>query len=156
MRRALIAGTFDPPTLGHLDLFERAASFCDHLIIAIAINPHKTPFFAAKEREKMVKTLTKNLSAEVLLFDGLLSQLAKEKKVSFFLRGLRNGSDYDREMQMAKANRQLSKIETIFLPAEGKYSHISSTLIREIAHFGGSLKDLVPPSIEPFFRKKRM
>ena len=147
---AILPGTFDPPTLGHLDLIQRAAKACDHLIIAIATKPNKKPLFTSEERKEMIHLIAPKV--EVIAFNGLIVDLAREKKAAFLIRGLRSFSDFDYEFQMALANRKLGSIETLFLPAE--HTEISSTLIREIAHFGGPLHDFVPPVIEAMIRKK--
>jgi len=146
----LLPGTFDPPTLGHLDLIQRASKICDHLIIAIATKPNKKPLFTSEERKEMLHLIAPKV--EVIAFNGLIVDLAREKKANFLIRGLRTLADYDYEFQMALANRKLGNIETLFLPAE--HTEISSSLIREIAHFGGPLHPFVPAEIETFIRKK--
>lgn len=153
MRIGLFPGTFDPPSKGHLDLIERAAPLFDQLIIGIGQKLDKKPLFSQKEREEMLRMLTKELShVDVASFQGLTTQFAKEKNVTFLVRGLRSVADFEAELQMALANQQLSGIETLFLMAN--HIHISSSLIREIAHFGGSLHALVPKEIEPLIRQK--
>lgn len=147
---ALLPGTFDPPSLGHLDLIQRAAKICDHLIIAIAIKPNKKPLFTIEERKEMLQRIAPKV--EITAFDGLIVDLAKKRKATVLIRGLRSFSDFDYEFQMALANRTLGGIETLFLAAE--HTEISSTLIREIAHFGGPLHHFVPPEIETLIRKK--
>ena len=148
--KALFAGSFDPPSWGHYEIIRRALSLCGELVIAIAANPNKQSLFTMKKREKMIRGMTKDLSGKIkiIFFDGLLIDLAKKEKVSFLLRGLRTVADFEHEMQMAIANRRMSGIETIFLMSDEKHAHISSTLIREIAQFGGPLKEFVPPSVE--------
>jgi pantetheine-phosphate adenylyltransferase len=149
---ALYSGSFDPPTSGHADIIHRAASLCSKLTVAIAINPNKKSLFSPTEKEKMLHVITSSLShkVEILSHDGLICELAKNKGVSFLIRGIRSGTDYEHELQMAIANRRLSGIETLFLMADENHIHISSTLIREIGRFGGSLKGFVPHEIEAF------
>ena len=148
----IFAGTFDPLTLGHLDIAERAKLICDHLIISVAVKPSKPSLFSLTERVQMLKMVAKDV--EIVSFDGLIIDFAKEKKASFLIRGLRSFSDFEAEYQMAAANKKLGGIETIFLMADSNKGQISSSLIREIAHFKGPLHDFIPKEIEPFIRKK--
>lgn len=151
-RIGILPGSFDPPTLGHLAFIKRAQKVCDHLIIAISKNRHKSPLFSIEEREAMLKSLLPNI--EIVSFKGLVADFAKKKKGAFLIRGVRTPIDFDFEMKMAEANRLLSGIETFFLPAEGKYSQISSSLVREIASLKGNLENFVPKKIELEIRKK--
>jgi pantetheine-phosphate adenylyltransferase len=150
MKKALFAGTFDPPTLGHLDLIQRAAAVCDKLYVGIAINTSKTdPLFTVSEREAMLKTICRKIPhIEVVGFSTLVTEFAKEQKIDFLVRGLRAFADLEYEVRMALTNRQLSSIDTLFLLADEKYGHISSTLIREMGKFKGRLHDFVPKEIE--------
>lgn len=153
---ALFPGTFDPPSLGHLDIIKKGGKLADRLIVAIATKPEKAKgaLFNLNEKLEMLKAATQGFSnVEVTSFQGLAVDFAKEKKVSFFLRGLRAFSDFEAELQMALANRRLSGIETVFLLADEKYTHISSSLIREILYFNGPVKDFVPEAILPFLTK---
>jgi pantetheine-phosphate adenylyltransferase len=143
--RLLFAGTFDPPSLGHLDLIERGIKLCDELYVGIANNPAKKPLFTVDERKKMLQALTK---AKVVVFSGLVVDFAKKNKITCLLRGLRSFADLDRELQMAQMNRELTGIETLILPADPRYAHISSSLIRELASNKARLSRLVPASIE--------
>jgi pantetheine-phosphate adenylyltransferase len=151
-RIAIFAGTFDPPSKGHLDIIQRSTSLCDHLIVAIAHKPEKKHLFSLEERIQMMKMIAPNV--EIVSFHGLIVDLAQQKKATFLIRGLRAFSDFEYEFQMALANRRLSGMETLFLAADTKHMQISSTLIREIAYFGGPLSEFVPPEIEPLIRKK--
>lgn len=156
-RIGLFPGTFDPPTKGHLDIIKRAALICDRLIIAVAVKPDKrsTSVFSVEEKMEMLRLMTKSIShVEIVHFHGLIVDFAREKKVSFLVRGLRTFSDFEGEFQMAAANRRLGGIDTLFLMADGSHAQISSSLIREIAYFGGPIHDFVPPEIEPLIRKK--
>lgn len=151
-RIGIFSGTFDPPTLGHLDIIQKAEQICDHLIVAIAVKPDKKALFSIEEKKQMLKKIAPNV--EIVSFHGLIADLAKEKKASFLIRGLRAFSDFEYELQMAQANRRIGKIETLFLIANDQHSQISSSLIREIAYFKGPIHDFVPKEIEPLIRKK--
>lgn len=149
MRKALFPGTFDPPSLGHLDLIERALGLCDRLYVGIGVNTAKRATFTVEERGEMLEKICRPLdSVEVVVFDGLVVDFAKEKGIGFLVRGLRAAADFDYELQMALANRKLSGIETVFLLANPLYAHVSSTLIREVAKMQHRLKDFVPEAIE--------
>lgn len=149
MKRALFAGTFDPPTLGHLDLIERSSWLCDELIIGIAINPAKQDTFTTEERIGMLKMIAHSLSNVIVVtFSGLTADFAKEHQISFLIRGIRSLTDLDREFQLAIMNKKLSGLETIFLPGNPLHAHISSSLIRELGFNQASLEGLVPPSLE--------
>lgn len=154
----LFPGTFDPPTLGHLDIIERGAKLCDKLYVGIAHNAGKPkPLFSKGEREAMLQELTHGLAnVEVVSFNELAVDFVKRKNISFIIRGLRPLSNTERELQMALANRQLEGIETLFLMADEKYAHISSRLIREIACFGHDLEGFVPEEIKDIVHKKVM
>lgn len=152
MRTALFAGTFDPPTFGHLDLIERSIPLCDHLIVAVSKHPTKTPIFTLDERVHMLKIITKgHPTIEIAQFQGLTLEFAKEKKANFLIRGLRGFIDFEYELQMSIVNQTLGKLETVFLMA---HTQISSSLVREVASNGGSLKDFVPKEIESLIAKK--
>jgi len=150
MLKALFPGTFDPPTLGHLELIARALTFCDHLIIGIGKNTAKgKPILSIKEREESLKmALKQHKNLEITSFSGLVTDFAKKNGIKLLIRGLRSAADYDYEIQMAMANRKLTGIETIFLMAEGGAGYISSTLIRELALHGAPLKDFIPKNLE--------
>lgn len=150
MKKALFPGTFDPPTLGHLDLIQRASKLCDKLYIGIGHNSSKNkPLFTLSEKEELVKTITKDIrNAEVISFSGLVVECAQELKVDYLIRGLRTFSDFEYECQMAFANNKMTGIETLFLMADSQYAHLSSTLIKEIAHYKHRLTDFIPASIE--------
>ncbi len=148
----IFPGTFDPPTLGHLDIIRKAKKICNHLIIAIAIKPDKKSLFSPEEKKEMLQKISSD--TDIIAFQGLIIELAKQKKASFLIRGLRSESDFEPEFQMAQANKRMGGIETLFLMADERYSHMSSTLIREIAYFKGPLHDFVPKEIEAMIRKK--
>lgn len=145
MRRGLFAGSFDPPTLGHLDLIDRASVLCDELYVGVAINSNKRGLLAVEQRIEMLQSLT---PAKVVLIKGLLVDFAKENQIDFLIRGLRSFQDLYHEQQLATMNKQLSGIETVFLPGKPEFAHISSSLIRELAQNRAPLGNLVPALIE--------
>lgn len=151
MKKALLAGTFDPPTLGHLDLIERAAALSNKLYVAVAINSQKekSASFSQEERKEMLRQITRTLpSVEVIGFSGLLVDLTKKLGISHLVRGLRGVADWEQEEQMAHINRTLANIETIFIMHDSKYTFISSTLIRELASHKMRLNAFVPAALE--------
>jgi pantetheine-phosphate adenylyltransferase len=150
MKKGVLPGTFDPPSLGHVDIIERAAKVCDKLYVAIAPNIEKRRgLFAAEEKKEMLKEITKHLgNIEIVTFNGLIVDFAKTNGVQFLVRGLRAFSDFEHEFRMALANRRLTGIETLFLMADAQYAHISSTLIRELAPYQGRLRGFVPQVLE--------
>lgn len=153
---AIYPGSFDPPTLGHLNIVERGLGIFKKIIIAVAKNTTKESLFVPGERVRLLKEIyKKNLNVEVTFFHGLLVEYAKKKKAKVILRGLRTVADYEYELQMAFSNKSLNPdIDTVFLMTENRYSHISSTLIKEIAHFGGSLNKMVPPMVQKAVKSK--
>ena len=156
-RIGLFPGSFDPPSRGHIDIIRRSALFTDKLIVAIAVKPDKKSqaLFTVEEKTEMLRIATQSIPhVEIAHFHGLIVNFAQERKAEFLIRGLRAFSDFESEFQMALANRRLSGIETLFLMADGRLAQISSSLIREIAHFKGPLTDFIPPEIEPLIRKK--
>lgn len=146
---AIYPGSFDPPTYGHMNIVERSLKIFDKVIIAIATNPAKNPLFTPEERiELLNKIYRKNRRVEIDKFHGLLVHYARKKKVKVILRGLRTVADYEYESQMAFSNKSLDPgMETLFMMTENKFSHISSTLIKEITHFGESSREMVPPLV---------
>lgn len=153
---AVYPGTFDPITNGHIDLVERSLGIFDEVIIALAPNPKKIPLFTIEERIEMIKTATKGLeNVKTDVFNGLLVNYAKKKKAKAIIRGLRAVSDFEYEFQMALMNRRLdSRIETVFLMPSEEYSYLTSTIIKEIAAFKGSVKGLVPKIVENKLKEK--
>lgn len=146
MRSAIYPGSFDPVTLGHWDLIQRAAKLVDRLVVAVLHNPAKSPAFSVDERVAMLKELTAALpQVEVTTFHGLLVDFAKAQNAQFIIRGVRAFSDFEYEFQMALMNRKLApELETVFLMPKEKYSAVSSRFVREIGSMGGNLADLVP------------
>jgi pantetheine-phosphate adenylyltransferase len=154
---AIYPGSFDPVTNGHLDLIERASKLFGHLVVAILLNPEKDgPFFPVPERVEMLKEVVGHLpNVEVDTFKGLLVDYARRKNARVIVRGIRAVSDYEYELQMALMNRQLAPdLETVFMLPAQAYSYLSSHLVREVASLGGSIKELVPPTVEARIRAK--
>jgi pantetheine-phosphate adenylyltransferase len=153
---ALYPGTFDPPTNGHLDLIERGAKLFDHLIVAILNNPGKNPLFTVEERVEMLKESTATLkNVSVATFEGLMVEFARKQGAKAVLRGIRAISDYEYEFQMALMNRRLApEIETVFLQPAGRYSFVSSRMLKEVFSFGGDVSGLVPPNVLKRLRKR--
>ncbi len=148
MPRAIYPGSFDPLTNGHLSLVQRGLEMFDGLVVAIAVNPKKTPLFSVEERQQLIREACSDPRVEVDDFEGLLVEYARRKKISIILRGLRAISDFEYEFQMANMNRKLApKIETVFMMTGEDYFYISSQLVREVASLGGSVKGLVPSNV---------
>lgn len=145
MRIAVYPGSFDPVTNGHIDIIERAAGLFDRVIVAVFRHPTKTPLFTREERVEMLQTVTSHLpNVEVDSFNGLLVDYARQRSASVVVRGLRVMSDFENEFLMALTNHKLNdNLETVFLMTNSKYSFLSSSVVKEIALFGGSVEDLV-------------
>ncbi|MGH8208827.1 MAG: pantetheine-phosphate adenylyltransferase [Steroidobacteraceae bacterium] len=156
-RSALYPGTFDPITNGHHDLVRRAASLFDHVIVAIASNPNKTPMFALEARVDLARRVLRELpNVEVLGYSGLTIEFARQHKVGVVVRGLRAVSDFEFEFQLANMSRHLAReIETVFLTPQEQFTFISSTLVREIAVLGGDVREFVDPIVEAELKKQR-
>ncbi len=146
---AIYPGSFDPVTLGHLDIIQRGASLFERVVVAVLRNPNKIPLFTVQERIEQIRRSTKHLpNVEADSFDGLTVNYAQMKKAQVLLRGLRAISDFEVELQMAHTNKTLStQIETVFLATSNEYSFLSSSVVKEIAKFGGSVNHLVPPHV---------
>jgi pantetheine-phosphate adenylyltransferase len=153
---AIYPGSFDPVTNGHLDLIERGEKMFDRLIVAVLKNAEKEPLFSVPERVEMLREVTEQwASVEIDVFQGLLVDYARKRGAAVILRGIRAISDYEYELQMALMNRKLEpRLETVFMMPGETYSYLSAKLVREIAHFGGPLIGLVPPSVEQRLRAK--
>ena len=157
MKTAVYPGTFDPVTNGHLDIIERALKIFDKLYVVVADNPQKAPTFSAKERVDMLKEVLKNHNSriEVEYFDGLLLNYVKNKKSNVIVRGLRAISDFEFEFSRALLNRELEKdIDTIFIMTKDDYAFLSSSIVKEIAMFNGSVKGFVPETVEKKLKEK--
>ena len=147
--KALYPGTFDPPTNGHVDLIQRGSKLFEHLTVAILKNPVKNPLFTVEERVEMLRESTSALgNVSVATFDGLMVDFARMQGATAVLRGIRAISDYEHEFQMALMNRRLApEIETVFLQPAGRYSFVSSRMVKEVFSFGGDVSGLVPPNV---------
>jgi pantetheine-phosphate adenylyltransferase len=147
--KALYPGTFDPPTNGHVDLIQRGSKLFAHLTVAILKNPVKNPLFTVEERVEMLREVTGSLgNVTIATFDGMMVEFARREGASAVLRGIRAISDYEYEFQMALMNRRLApEIETVFLQPAGRYSFISSRMLKEVFSFGGDVTGLVPPNV---------
>lgn len=149
MATALCPGSFDPVTLGHLDIIERTARHFDEVIVAVIRNPQKAgSLFTLEEREDMLHEVTAHLTnVQIGFFKGLLVDFAKEHEAQAIVKGLRAVSDFDYELQMAQMNQKLSGIDTFFISTSPRYSFLSSSLVREVARFGGDVSSMVPPVV---------
>jgi pantetheine-phosphate adenylyltransferase len=156
MRIAMYAGSFDPITKGHEDLMMRSLSFVDRLIVAVARNAAKTPTFSVEERVGFIKAATSHEKRiEVLSFDGLLVDFAKQVNAKLLIRGLRAVSDFEYEYQMALMNRHLEAgLETVFMVPSLETTYISASLVREVARFGGDIAQLVHPDVAKALKAK--
>lgn len=149
-RIAVYPGTFDPITNGHLDIIDRAGELFDRVLVTIAVNSTKAPVFSLEERLQLIREVTVDFPfVEVNSFSGLLVEYAISKGAVSIIRGLRAISDFEYEFQMALVNRRLAaKLVTVFLMPHEKYTYINSTIVREMAMFGGDVSKFVPPAVE--------
>ena len=156
MAKALYPGTFDPVTLGHIDLIERALHLFDEVTVAIATSESKIPLFTLEERIEHIETIFEgNKNIKVIGFTGLVVDLAKKEESNILIRGLRAVSDFEYELQLANMNRAMSPdLESIFLTPKAKFSFLSSTLVREIASMGGEISSFVDPVIEKALKER--
>jgi pantetheine-phosphate adenylyltransferase len=145
VRRAACPGTFDPVTNGHIDIIGRAATLFDEVVVAVGVNASKKRLFSPDERIDMLTEACAGYpNVRVAGFDGLLTDFCKEHDVHAIVKGLRAVSDFDYELQMAQMNASLSGIETVFVPTSPEYSFLASSLVKEVAAFGGDVSGLVP------------
>ncbi len=150
MRVGVYPGTFDPVTLGHMDIIQRGTRLVDKLVIGVTTNPSKSPMFSLEERLNMVRRETADLgdAVEVVAFNALLMKFAQKQGASVIVRGLRAVADFEYEYQMAGMNQQLNdQIETVFLMADVSLQPIASRLVKEIAVYGGEIHKFVPPAV---------
>jgi pantetheine-phosphate adenylyltransferase len=156
MTKAIYPGTFDPITCGHLDLIGRASRIFDRLIVAVGINPQKHPLFSAEERVEMIRSVTaEHPHVEVAAFTGLTVHFAQKSEIYTIIRSLRTTTEFELELATALSNRQLDeRLETVFLAPGLQYTHLSSTVVREIAQFGGDLTQFVPPLVADKLRRR--
>ncbi len=156
MRRVIYPGTFDPITNGHLDIIERATALFDNVTIGVTTNPAKNPLFTVDERMAMIRDVTQDYkTVQVDSFSGLLVDYAKRLGACAIIRGLRAISDFEYEFQMALVNRKISDgIVTVFLMPNEKYTYLNSTIVKELATFGGDISRFVPPLVEAQVKQK--
>jgi len=154
-RVAVYPGSFDPITKGHEDLIRRSLEFVDQLIVAVAVNVSKQPLFSLEERVALIKQAMPDTRVDVQSFEGLLAEFGKKVGASVIIRGLRAVSDFEYEFQMALMNRNLApKIETVFLVPAFDLTFVSSSLVREVARFGGDVSQLVDPTVQKALQRK--
>jgi pantetheine-phosphate adenylyltransferase len=148
MRRAVCPGSFDPPTLGHLDIVGRAAALFDEVIVAVLINKSKKSLFTVDERIEMLTEVTAPWeNVRVDSFHGLLVDYCTAHDVRAIVKGLRAVTDFDYELQMAQMNQQLSGVDTLFMSTSPEYSFVASSLVKEVATYGGDVAHLLPPAV---------
>ena len=149
MATALCPGSFDPPTNGHIDVIERASRYFDSVVVAVIANPSKQPLFTLEQRSDMLRdALTHVDNVEISSFDGLLVDFAKDRDLGVVVKGLRAISDFEYELQMAQMNSNLSPgLDTMFMTAKPEWAFLSSSLVKEVARYGGSIEGLVPPGV---------
>ena len=156
MKRAVYTGSFDPVTNGHMDIIRRASEIFDVLIVSILNNKEKTPLFSVEERVKILEEATKDLpNVQIDSFSGLLVDYARDKDLHVIVRGLRAITDFEYELQMAQTNRVLEpEVDTTFLITSLEYAYLSSTVVKEVAAFGGDIHKFVPDFVEKEIRAK--
>ena len=148
MTTALVPGSFDPPTLGHLDVVARCASIFNEVLVAVIRNPSKSPLFSTDERVAMLEeNCTAWDNVKIDTFDGLLVDFARRRNAGVIVKGLRAMTDFDYELQMAQMNRHLTGITTMFIATKAEYGYLSSSLVKEVAGLGGEIAALVPPNV---------
>jgi pantetheine-phosphate adenylyltransferase len=156
MPNAIVPGSFDPITNGHVDIIERASHLFDNVTVAVAINSTKSPLFTLEERVEMTREVCSHLSnVTVGTFEGLLVEYAVHRGATAIVKGLRAVSDFEYELQMALMNRRLYPgVETVFMMTGAEYSYLSSSIVKEISRLGGSIEGLVPEIVEKRLRRK--
>jgi pantetheine-phosphate adenylyltransferase len=148
VRRAVCPGSFDPVTNGHLDIIGRAAQLYDEVVVAVFINQAKSSMFTIEERRDMLQEVTAGYgNVRVDTFHGLVVTYCRDHDIPVIVKGLRAVSDFDSELQMAQMNRGLAGIDTLFMPTNPEYSFLASSLVKEIAKWGGDVSSLVPPNV---------
>ena len=153
---AIYPGSFDPCTNGHLDIIERSSKIFEKVIVAVLVNSSKTPTFTLEERTELLKAATAHLpNVEVMGFNGLLAQFAEQQNAKVIVKGLRAVSDFEYEFQMSLTNNKLNpNVETLFMTTKSENMYLSSSIVREVARYGGSIEDMVPATIVNKIYKK--
>ena len=156
MKIAVCPGSFDPVTVGHIDIITRAAGLFDHVIVSVMINADKKSSFNIDERIEFLKKSLSNLkNVEITSFNGLLAEYTKDIGATAIVRGLRAMSDFEYEFQMALTNKKLNRdIETVFLAANSKNTYLSSSMVKEVAYFGGDISSFVPKEVHDYIKKR--
>ena len=156
MKIAIYPGSFDPITSGHLNIIERAAKIFDHLIVCVMVNPGKAPMFTLEERVAMIQKVVQHIpNVEVDASDSLLAEYARIKGSCVIIKGLRAGSDFENEFQMALINHKINpNLDTMFLTAEHQYMYLSSSTVKQLGIYDVDLSDFLPESIIPEFKKR--
>ena len=148
MRRAVCPGSFDPVTNGHVDVINRAATLYDELVVAVLVNPGKAGLFSVDERMELLREAVAHLpNVTIDSFQGLLVDYCRSHDLPVIVKGLRAVSDFEYELQMAQMNRELAGIETLFVPTAPQVGHLSSSLVKQVAQFGGDVSHLVPKAV---------
>ena len=156
MKTAIYPGSFDPVTLGHYDIIERAAKIFDKLIVGVLINSAKSPLFSVEERVKMLEDVTADLpNVEIKAFNGLLIDFVRQNDANVIVRGLRAITDFEYELQLAQMNRVIApEIDTLFLTTNLKYAYLSSSMAKEVAMYGGDISEFLDPAVARKVREK--
>ncbi|MBH0775430.1 pantetheine-phosphate adenylyltransferase [Nocardia bovistercoris] len=148
MAGALCPGSFDPVTNGHIDVFARAAAQFDEVVVTVMINPKKQGMFDVEERMEMLREATSHLpNVRVESWQGLLVDFARTQGIGAIIKGLRDAGDFGYELQMAQMNKKLSGVDTFFIATNPSFSYLSSSLVKEVASYGGDVTDMLPPSV---------
>jgi pantetheine-phosphate adenylyltransferase len=152
---AVVPGSFDPPTLGHVDVIARAVEVFDRVVIAVVANPSKSPLFTAEERKAMLEGICARWdNTDIDDFTGLLVHFVQEQNADVIVKGLRAVSDFEYELQMAQMNHHLTGVQTVFLPTSAEHAYLSSSLVKEVGRFGGSLDGLVSPVVAAALKER--
>ena len=155
MSGAVCPGSFDPITLGHVDVFERAAAQFDEIVVAVLVNPNKTGMFTAEERIELIRQSTAHLpNLRVESGSGLVVDFAKSRGLTAIVKGLRTGTDFEYELQMAQMNKHVAGVDTFFVATTPRYSFVSSSLAKEVATLGGDVSELLPEPVNVALRAK--
>ncbi len=156
MKNAIYPGSFDPVTVGHLNIIRRASQIFDRLTVCVMVNAGKNPMFTLEERVELIRRVTRDLPNVVVDFSGdLLAEYARKQGKCVIVKGLRAGSDFENEFQMAMINHKLNPdLDTMFLTAEHQYTYLSSSMVKELGRYGADLSDFLPAEIIPDFQRR--